>query len=141
LYYHQGKIIFSFSRRLLVGHPPNDPRTEGIPGLTEAQAEALDAVHFAARKYQIAPTMKKGDLRFINNMGLLHCREAFEDDANNARHLIRLWLHNDLMCWKLPQALRLAWARVFEDSDRDQFFDIAPPRRNGVLLRVAGSSD
>ncbi|KAK1808832.1 hypothetical protein LTR12_016810 [Friedmanniomyces endolithicus] len=141
LYHHKGKIIFSFSRRLLVGHPPHDPRTPGIPGLTEAQAEALDAVHFAAKKFEIRPTMQRGDLRFINNMGLLHCREAFEDDANNARHLIRLWLHNELMCWKLPEPLRLAWARVFEDEDRKEYFDITPPKKDGVLLRVAGTSD
>jgi hypothetical protein len=141
LYHHKGKIIFSFSRRLLVGHPPNDPRTVGIPGLTEAQAEALDAVHFAARKYEIRPTMRKGDLRFINNMGLLHCRDAFEDDGQNARHLIRLWLHNELMCWKLPQPLRLAWARVFEDRERREYFDLEPPRKDGALLRVAGTSD
>lgn len=140
LYFHHGKIIFSFSRRLLVGHPPYNPRSEGIPGLTEAQAEALDAVHFAARKYEIRPTMQKGDLRFVNNMGLLHCREAFQDDKNNARHLIRLWLHNESMCWKLPRPLQLAWARVFED-DRKSYFDIAPPRKDGVLLRVAGSCD
>ncbi|KAK5702418.1 hypothetical protein LTR17_022345 [Elasticomyces elasticus] len=141
LYHHKGKIIFSFSRRLLVGHPPHDPRTLGIPGLTEAQAEALDAVHFAAKKFEVRPTMQRGDLRFINNMGLLHCREAFEDDSNNARHLIRLWLHNELMCWKLPEPLRLAWARVFEDEDRKEYFDIMPPKKDGVLLRVAGTSD
>jgi len=141
LFHHKGKIIFSFSRRLLAGHLPNEPRTEGIPGLTEAQAEALDAVHFAARKYEMRPTMQKGDLRFINNMGLLHRREAFEDDENNARHLIRLWLHNEMMCWKLPQPLRVAWARVFEDGDRKGYFDIVPPRKDGVLLRVAGTCD
>jgi len=141
LFYHKGKIIFSFSRRLLVGHLPNEPRTEGIPGLTEAQAEALDAVHFAACKYEMRPTMHKGDLRFINNMALLHRREGFEDNERNARHLIRLWLHNEEMCWKLPQPLRIAWARVFEDGDRKGYYDIVPPRKNGVLLRVAGTCD
>ncbi|KAK5449837.1 hypothetical protein LTS15_008409 [Exophiala xenobiotica] len=50
MYYHQGKLITSFSRRLLVGHLPFEARTPGIPGLTEAQAEALDAVHFVAQK-------------------------------------------------------------------------------------------
>lgn len=89
--------------------------------------------------------MVKGDVRFINNMGLLHRREAFEDaenDANGTRHLIRVWLDNEAMCWNLPRDLRVAWARVFEDSDRSESWDHEPPRyANGVLIRVAGSCD
>jgi len=149
-YYHDNKLIMSFSRRLLVGHAPFDPRTPGIPGLTEAQAEALDAVHFAARKHEIKPRMERGDLRFINNMALLHRREAFAnprgEDTAKGRHLVRMWLHNDEgMCWDLPGPLRLAWARVFEDMDgeREEHWDLAPVRNpaTGRVLRVGGSCD
>lgn len=140
LYYHHGKIIFSFSRRLLVGHLPHEPRTEGIPGLTEAQAEALDAVHFIARRHEVKISMQQGDLRFINNMAILHRREAFEDSVTDHRHLVRIWLNNELMCWKLPRPLQLAWARVFED-ERVGHWDIEPPMKDGVLLRVAGTCD
>ena len=129
------------SRRLLVGHAPRVPRTEGIPGLNEAQAEALDALHFIAEKHEITPSMEKGDMRFFNNMGILHRREAFENDEMCERHLIRVWLHNEGRCWKLPASLKLAWARVFEDDDRECFWDIVPPREKGKLLRVAGSCD
>lgn len=131
----------SFSRRLLVGHPPHTPRTPGIPGLTEAQAEALDAVHFVARKHEVTTSMMAGDIRFLNNMGVLHRREAFENSTDRQRHLIRLWLNNEMMCWKLPAALRIAWARVFDDTDREGKWDIVPPRKDGVILRIAGSCD
>lgn len=141
LYFHEGKAILNVSRRLLVGHAPRVPRSQGIPGLTERQAEALDAIHLVAEKYEIRPTMEKGDMRFFNNMGILHRREAFENDDGNERHLIRLWLNNEEKCWQLPAALKLAWARVFEDYDREAFWDIVPPRENGKVLRVAGSCD
>ncbi|PVH87640.1 Clavaminate synthase-like protein [Cadophora sp. DSE1049] len=142
MYYHEGKVILNVSRRLLVG-APRYPRTEGIPGLTEAQAEALDALHFIAQKYEIRPSMEKGDMRFVNNLGILHRREAFENDGDRSRHLIRLWLNNESLNWKLPSTLRLAWARVFEDDDgeRGPFWDIVPPRKDGKVLRVAGSCD
>ncbi|KAK4442342.1 hypothetical protein QBC34DRAFT_454976 [Podospora aff. communis PSN243] len=148
MYYHDNNLITAFSRRLLVGNAPFSTRTEGIPGLTEAQAEALDAIHFIARKHEISPRMVKGDIRFVNNMALLHRREAFEnpkgEDAAKGRHLVRVWLHNEEMCWKLPQALRLAWARVFEDDDgdREEHWDYAPVRgEGGRILRTGGSCD
>ncbi|KAI1506263.1 hypothetical protein F5X99DRAFT_404313 [Biscogniauxia marginata] len=141
MYYHDGKLITSFSRRLLVGHPPFNGRTPGIPGLTERQAEALDAVHFIAKRHEIKPHMQRGDLRFLNNMGLLHRREAFENSESNARHLVRVWLNNEEMCWKLPHDLSIAWARVFDDDDREAHWDIEPPQKHGKILRVAGSCD
>jgi len=42
-------------------------------------------------------------------MSILHCREAFEDDADTKRHLVRVWLNNEERNWKLPSALKLAW--------------------------------
>lgn len=140
-FYHDQKFILSFSRRLLVGHEPFDTRTPGIPGLTEAQAEAMDMVHFVAKKHEINPRIERGDLRFINNMAVLHRREAFENSAGNARHLIRIWLNNEQMCWKLPRALQLSWARIFEDHERQEYWDLEPPRNEGKVLRVAGSCD
>lgn len=85
--------------------------------------------------------MVKGDLRFVNNMGVLHRREAFENSAVTSRHVVRLWINNEMMCWKLPLDLRLAWARVFEDDGREEHWDIVPPRKDGKVLRVAGTCD
>ncbi|KAK7928359.1 Clavaminate synthase-like protein [Apiospora marii] len=141
LYHHDSKIILSFSRRLLVGHLPFMPRSPGIPGLTEAQAEAMDAVHFLAKKHEFRPRMLKGDLRLINNMAIMHRREAFENSSLHSRHLVRMWLNNEEACWKLPGPLRIAWARIFDDEEREGHWDIMPVRKNGKILRVAGSCD
>jgi hypothetical protein len=104
-------------------HPTRPTRPEGAPGLvpkpaqarlfvrpvgSTAQAEALDAIHFTAKKMELHTTMYKGDIRLINNMGIFHRREAFEDKAGEIRHLIRIWLNNEMMYWKLPRPLRLA---------------------------------
>ncbi|KAF7193762.1 Taurine hydroxylase-like protein SAT17 [Pseudocercospora fuligena] len=142
LYYYHEKAIMSFSRRLLVGHDPREPRTPGIPGLTEIQAEALGALHFIAEKHAIRPTMEKGDMRFINNMAILHRREAFVNSADSERHLIRVWLNNPEKCWDLPDPLKLAWARVFDDDERDVNWDIRPLRNaDGRVIRAGGSCD
>lgn len=140
--YNQGpKIIFNFSRRLLTGMAPRDPRTPGIPGLSLRQAEALDAMHAIARSHEIRTVMQKGDIRFLNNMGLLHRRESFQDDGTTKRHLIRLWLHNQAHCWKLPGSLRLAWARIFEDEERESQWTLNPMGPDGKYLKQSSSCD
>jgi len=65
MYCHDEKLITCFSRRLLVAHEPYESRSKGIPGLTEAQAEALDAVHFIAKKHELRTRLMKGDIRFV----------------------------------------------------------------------------
>lgn len=132
--------MMSYSRRLLVGHD-TEPRSSAIPPLTELQAEALDAIHFIAKSHALETSMKPGDIRFINNLGLLHCREAYKDDGSHKRHLVRLWCRNETEGWKLPNALKMAWARVFEDNEREDIWDIEPPRWNGRLLRQPPSCD
>ncbi|PKS07710.1 hypothetical protein jhhlp_006318 [Lomentospora prolificans] len=141
LYQQSGRLLMNFSRRLLTGAAPRDPRSEGIPGLTERQAEALDAVHAIARAHEIRTVMQKGDIRFLNNMGVLHRRESFEDGEGSRRHLVRLWLHNEEHCWKLPAPLRLAWARVFEDDERETHWAFSPIGKDGKFLRSTVSCD
>jgi len=135
LYHANNKVVLSFSRRLLTGHI-DSPRTPGVPGLTEEQAEALDAIQFIAQKHRLGMSLKKGDLRFINNMSMIHSREAFEDDEENHRHLLRLWLSNRDKKWELDPELELAWARVFEDQERDTRWDADPVWLNGKIIRA-----
>lgn len=130
------KPIFNFARRILVG-TPDKPRTVGIPGLTERQAEALDAVHYTAQAHQVKISMRQGDIRITNNMGFMHGREAYADPtdlAHKGRHLIRVWLHNPDMVALLPPALELAWERVFEDETRDQSWCPDPAFVDGRLV-------
>jgi alpha-ketoglutarate-dependent taurine dioxygenase len=57
-------------------------RSANIPSLTEAQAEALDAVHFTAEEHAISLDFRKGDIQFANNLSILHARGAFIDAPN-----------------------------------------------------------
>lgn len=81
LYNHKGKIILKFSQRVLTGAP-----------LTEAQAEALDAVHFCALKHSLELSLRSGDICFIKNLTVMHSRSAFVDYGPNILFLLRSWL-------------------------------------------------
>jgi len=54
-------------------------RSPHIPAITEAQAEALDTLQFVAEKYSLALNFRKGDIQYINSLGLLHARDSFRD--------------------------------------------------------------
>jgi hypothetical protein len=112
-----------------------------LPPLTEAQAEALDAVHFIAAKHRLETSMREGDIRFINNLAVLHSREAYKDDETHKRHLVRLWLRNEELAWELPAPLKLAWARVFDDEERGERWDVEPVGAEGRALKHFVSCD
>ncbi|KAH6971664.1 hypothetical protein BKA56DRAFT_594770 [Ilyonectria sp. MPI-CAGE-AT-0026] len=114
LFCEDGKVIMNFSRRILTGAPAS-PRSPMIPPITEAQAEALDAVHFTALKHQLSIPLQEGDIRFINNHAVLHGRDAFDDSDQSQRHLVRLWLRNPDKAWRMPAGLNMAWDRVYRD--------------------------
>lgn len=82
LYYEDGHVIIQYSRRHFTGYG-RQKRTPGIPSITEAQAEALDAIHFLAEKYSLGLNFQKGDIQYINSLGLLHARDAFKDSEQH----------------------------------------------------------
>lgn len=125
LFYEDGKLILNFSRRTLTGSSAS-PRTPGLPPITEAQAEALDAVHFICEKYSLRSSMHPGDLQFINNLAILHSREGYKDDHNTNRHLMRLWLKNEELAWKMPSHLEASMARVFVNEDDNEVWTLEP---------------
>lgn len=122
LFKQHKKIILNFSRRVLTGSLMR-PRSKEIPPLTEAQAEALDAVHFCALKHSIKLQLQRGDMCFVNNLAILHSRYAFQDDEKNARHAMRLWLHNPDRAWSIPEGLRLEWDRTFAPQEEVEITD------------------
>ena len=78
LYYHDSKVIINCARRSFTGYL-GLPRTPGIPHITEAQAEALDALHFLGEKFNLALKFQKGDVQYINNLSVFHARDAYTD--------------------------------------------------------------
>lgn len=72
------RVIIQYARRAFTGYW-GLPRSSHLPPITEAQAEALDALHFTAQKHALALEFQSGDIQFINNLSILHGRGAFRD--------------------------------------------------------------
>ncbi|ETW85383.1 hypothetical protein HETIRDRAFT_457310 [Heterobasidion irregulare TC 32-1] len=128
LYYSEPHVIIQYSRRHFTGYGIQK-RSPNIPVISEAQAEALDAVHYLAEKFSLGLNFQKGDIQFINSLGLLHARDAFVDDPEHTRHLIRLWLRNDELAWKTPGPLEPIWKRLYSVGSDQQRFPLEPEIR------------
>lgn len=57
------------------------PRSANIPPITEAQAEALDTLHFLAEKHAVTLDFRQGDIQYANNLSIFHARDGFTDTA------------------------------------------------------------
>ncbi|KAF5313517.1 hypothetical protein D9611_008500 [Ephemerocybe angulata] len=119
LFSEEDKIIIQYARRIFTGFL-GLPRSQEIPPITEAQAEALDAIHFLAEKYNLGLNFQKGDIQYINNLSIFHARDAFTDTAEKKRHLLRLWLRDEDHAWKLPKPLEEPWQRLYYTAKEDE---------------------
>jgi hypothetical protein len=54
-------------------------RSKDIPPISEAMAEALDAVYFTASRAALRLEFREGDVQFVNNLAVLHAREGYVD--------------------------------------------------------------
>lgn len=128
LYHEDGHIIIQYSRRHFTGYG-EQKRSTNIPPISEGQAEALDALHYTAEKFSLGLNFQKGDIQYINSMGLLHARDAFKDSPEHTRHLIRLWLRNDQLAWKTPSYLEPIWKKLYSVTPEEQRFPLDPEIR------------
>ena len=135
LYHHDNRIIIQYARRYFTGFQ-GLPRSPGIPPITEAQAEALDALHFLASRFSLGLNFQKGDIQFINNLSIFHARDAFRDDEKQQRHLLRLWLRDPVLGWEIPNELKPLWERTFDVEPEEQTFALDPVIRDAVKGRV-----
>jgi len=121
------QVIIQFVRRAFTGFQ-DVPRSREIPPITEAQAEALDALHFKGVENSITIRFQLGDFQFLNNLNLLHARDGFRDGEGQKRHLLRMWLRDNEYGWSLPNELKdsIQWKRLFELNRTDQWFPLEP---------------
>ncbi|CAO3679741.1 unnamed protein product [Umbelopsis vinacea] len=126
LYYQNDHLIIQYARRNFTGFGKN-PRREDIPPITEAQAEALDTLHYTAEKYNLGVDFQKGDIQYINNLSIFHARDGYTDSEHNQRHLLRLWLHPE-NAWQLPEQLKATWQKLYFD-EREELFPLEPTLR------------
>lgn len=85
LLYHQPptdttpeRVLIQYARRYFTGFLAQ-PRSKDIPPISEAQAEALDALHFLAEEHSASLGFQKGDIQYVNNLSIFHARNGFTD--------------------------------------------------------------
>jgi alpha-ketoglutarate-dependent taurine dioxygenase len=74
------RISLQYGRRYFVGFGAL-PRSADIPPITEAQAEALDTLHFTGEKFCVNTEFQKGDIQYVNNLDIFHARDGFVDEG------------------------------------------------------------
>ncbi|KAF1965568.1 TfdA family taurine catabolism dioxygenase TauD [Bimuria novae-zelandiae CBS 107.79] len=107
------RIALQYGRRYFVGFGAL-PRSPHIPPITEAQAEALDTLHFTGERFCVNTEFQKGDIQYVNNLAIFHARDGFVDRGEKRRHLLRLWLRDPELAWDTPEVLRSRWAQIYE---------------------------
>ena len=138
LYHHQGRIIFHFVREPLTGFNKKC-RYQSTSRLSAKQLEALNAIDAIAKKHQLVLSMRPGDLTFVNNFGVLHSREPFEDDDTLTRYLVRMWLKNERLAWNLPPPLKCGNDKVFTGDLLDETWNYLPvPRLSFKIADLFG---
>lgn len=128
LFYEDSHIIFNFAPNALLGSKAH-PRPSTIPSISPRQLEALTLVQALAEKHKIAFPTQKGDLHFFNNLALLHRRDAAEVGPGGKRHLVRMYLRNEALAWKIPAVLNRAsgWEEAYRQGDDvEQVWHIEP---------------
>lgn len=74
------RVILQYARRVFTGFGAL-PRSKDIPSITEAQAEALDALHFLGERFNVGLDFRQGDIQYVNNLAVFHSRDGFKDTS------------------------------------------------------------
>ena len=83
------RIILQYARRVFTGFGAL-PRSKDIPPITEAQEEALDAIHFLGERFNVGLDFRQGDIQYVNNLAVFHARDEFKDSAEQQSVYARL---------------------------------------------------
>ncbi|KAH8655720.1 taurine catabolism dioxygenase TauD [Xylariales sp. PMI_506] len=127
------RVALQYGRRYFVGFGAL-PRRSTIPPITEAQAEALDTIHFLGEKFCVNTDFQKGDIQYVNNLGLFHARDGFVDSKTQKRHLLRFWLRDPENAWETPEVLKWRWDQIYSGVSADsEVFPVEP------FIRSAGN--
>jgi len=72
--------------------------------LSPEKIEAMKIVQEMCQKEPLTMQLELGDMQFVHNHHVMHCRSEFRDSAEHTRHLLRLWLNvpEETGRWKLP---------------------------------------
>ncbi|UPL03021.1 hypothetical protein LCI18_013955 [Fusarium solani-melongenae] len=126
------RVSLQYGRRYFVGFGAL-PRSRDIPPITEAQAEALDTLHFIGEKYCVNTEFQKGDIQYINNLSIFHARDGFVNQGEKQRHLLRLWLRDPENAWQTPQVFQPRWDQIYKGvTAENSVFPLEPYIRSAA---------
>ncbi|SPQ19926.1 0d5a0601-442f-4715-a44f-cc506c08eac3 [Thermothielavioides terrestris] len=91
---------------------------------SDDQRYALDVIEDIARRNQVVPDTEPGDPLFVNNYGALHAREAFVELQEALSYLVRMWLKNPALAWKLPRPLQQGYVRIDEGNELGERWNV-----------------
>ncbi|RSL60477.1 hypothetical protein CEP54_006710 [Fusarium duplospermum] len=100
-----GRMQINYAKAFLAGHPKY-PMNETSPSLSPQQEAALKILADTARRHSLQLDTEAGDLVLVNNLSIMHARDAFDDDelSGEVRHILRLWLQ-DQDSWPVASSL------------------------------------
>ncbi|CCF38092.1 TfdA family Taurine catabolism dioxygenase TauD [Colletotrichum higginsianum] len=126
------RVSLQYGRRYFVGFGAL-PRSSEIPPITEAQAEALDTLHFTGERFCVNTEFEKGDIQYVNNLSLFHARDGFVNQDEKQRHLLRLWLRDPENAWATPEVLQTRWDQIYKDvRPETEVFTLEPYIRSSA---------
>jgi len=123
LFEKPNRTILSYQRRPLVGLS-DFPRRAGLKPLIDKQIEALDVLEALASRLGVTFEFKTGDIQYVNNLALLHGREAFrcERPSGCRRHLLRMFLKDAECEFPLPGPLNTVVKGMYEHDVKEEEF-------------------
>ncbi|KAJ4387303.1 hypothetical protein N0V93_007892 [Gnomoniopsis smithogilvyi] len=146
LAFYEGRVLISVDPGRLGLHPATAGiRDEGCD-LNESQIKALEVLGQVAEKHSISIAAQPGDILFVNNLALLHKRDAYLD-AETRRHLVRLWLRHPDLSWEIPEEMKAPWKVAYGPIEeagsflvpRDRY-QIVPEKEYKVPKYSSGSA-
>jgi hypothetical protein len=140
-----GKAQINFGSSFVAGHPKY-PLSADAPPLLETQKVALNRLLSVAKQHSLQLNQECGDILFVNNLSIMHARDAFVDDPDQdrQRHVLRLWMLDRETSWPIAQSLSYRHKALPYDSSPSthELKTLSEWRETARTVRVtmAGSS-
>jgi hypothetical protein len=115
---HNPHVIFTYSRFPMAGFKGRT-RNLALPPATDAQIEAMDTVQYLLRRNGVALPWHKGDMVFLNDMAIMHAREAFKEGGDLQRHLLKFYLRDPKQNRPIPATARQHWDAIYGPNTTD----------------------
>lgn len=107
LLFSKGKPMCQLVKAPLLG-TPSIPRNPSMPTVSVEQKHAMQVVGELAKRFCAKLDRKQGDIQFINNLSIMHAREAYHGAKGkpSTRHLLRMFLRDPDNAWDKPARYR-----------------------------------